>query len=166
MVRRLFSLVALALTGCVGGFPAPKAAAGPVFDPIAFFAGPSDGLGRLKILLRGQTIFHVASLGRVAPDGSLLLDQRIERAGHPAQQRQWRIRRDGAGYAATLSSAEGPVTAAVEGNLLRLDFREKGLSVHQDIALAPDGRSARNRMTFSKLGLRVGAAEERIVKRD
>ncbi len=165
--RALAVASAFALAACVRGFPAPQPRSQPLFDPIAFFAGRSAGEGRLKVVLRAPARFHVDGSGRIEGDGSLVLDQRIAREGHRPQRRQWRIRRAAAGgYAATLSSADGPVALAVSGNLLRLDFREDGLRVRQDVMLAPDGRSALNHLTWSKLGLRVAAAEERIVKRD
>jgi hypothetical protein len=164
-VRPLFLLLALA--ACVPAPPPMRRAPQPVFDPIAFFAGETRGEGRLSTILRAASRFTVHGRGRIAPDGSLVLDQTIVRAGRPAQQRSWRIRRTApGGYAASLSSAEGPVAVAVDGNILRLDFREDGLAVHQAIALAPDGRTARNRMSLSKLGLRVAAVEERIARID
>ena len=153
------------LAGCVGGFTPPRPSETPVFDPIAFFAGDTQGHARLKVALRAPRAVSVRSRGRVEPDGSLVLDQTIEREGHPAQTRRWRMRRTSPDcYVASLSSAEGPVNVAVFGNLLRLDFREKGLAVHQDILLASDSRSAVNHMTLSKFGFTVATLDERIEK--
>ena len=164
-MRPLPLLLALALTACISGFPPARPAPRPVFDPIAFFAGETRGEGRLSIVFRSASRFTVHGSGRIAPDGSLILDQRIDRPGRPPQRRQWRIARIGPElYAASLSSADGPVSAAVDGNLLRLDFREKGLAVHQEIVLDADGRSARNRMTLSKLGIPIAAVEETILR--
>ena len=164
-MRPLPLLLALALTACVPGFPPARPAPRPVFDPIAFFSGQTRGEGRLSIVFRSPSRFAVDGSGRIAPDGSVILDQRIHRLGRTPQRRQWRIARIGPGrYAASLSSADGPVSAAVDGNLLRLDFREKGLAVHQEIVLDADGRSARNRMTLSKLGIPIAAVEETILR--
>jgi hypothetical protein len=137
----------------------------PVFDPIAFFTGPSEGRGRVKILMRAPTSLAVHGSGRLMPDGSLVLDQRIERPGHAEKRRRWHISRLAPGdYRATLSSASGPVTVEVDGNLMRLDFREDKVGVHQDIILADDGRSALNHMRLTRFGLRVATIEERITR--
>ena len=37
--------------------------------------------------------------------------------------------------------------------------------MHQEISLEADGRSARNRMTLSKLGIPVAAVEEKILRK-
>jgi hypothetical protein len=166
-MRLLPLLACFALAGCIGGYPAPRPAAAPVFDPIAFFTGRTEGRGSVRILFRARSALAVHGVGRVERDGSLVLDQRIARSGRAAERRQWRIRRTGPGrYAATLSSADGPVAVSVEGNLMRLDFRQKGVAIHQDVLLAPDGRSAANHMVMTKLGLRVAAIEEHISRLD
>jgi hypothetical protein len=153
----------LLLSACAGESPQPIAS--PAFDPIAFFTGRTQGHGRLKILFRAAQSLEVRSIGRLSQDGTLILDQRILREGHRPERRQWRIRRNApATYVATLSSAEGPVAVSVQGNRLRLDFPMDGASAHQDIFLSPDGRSALNHMTLSKLGIPVAKVEERIEK--
>jgi hypothetical protein len=162
---RLPLLAVFALGACVSGSAVPKAASTPIFDPIAFFSGGTEGNGRLKVLFRAPSEFRVHGRGRIEADGSLVLEQKIERPGHADKQRRWRIaRRPEGGYTAVLTSAEGPVAASVEGNLLRLDFREDNLRVHQDILLAPDGRSAINHMSLKRFGLRVATIEERITR--
>lgn len=55
------------------------------------------------------------------------------------------------------------MTGVTRGNLLHLSFRMKGgLSVRQDLFVAQDGQTARNRMTVAKFGVTVAALDERI----
>lgn len=144
------------------------AAPAPVFDPLAFFAGASTGEGTLRIVLHRAQPFHVASHGQVLPDGTLVLDQRIQRAGAADETRQWHIHRAaGGGYAGTLSDAEGPVAGDIDGNCLHLRFAMPGgLDAEQWLYLAADGQSALNRMTVRKWGLTVAAVEETIRRGD
>ena len=104
--------------------------------------------------------------GRTLADGSLLLDQVVETEGEAPRTRSWRIHRVGAeGYAGTLSDATGPVRGETIGDRLRLSFRSKGgVAITQWLTLAPDGRSAQNRLTARKLGLPVARLDETIRK--
>lgn len=145
--------------------PLPRA---PRFDAIAFFSGVSQGDGRLKIVMKGTRPVRVRSTGRVANDGTLILDQRIVEGNKPPRDRQWRIRAVAPGrYAGTLTDAVGPMTGTASGDRLHLAFRMKGgLKVDQRLTLAGDRRSARNIMTVRKFGITVARLDETIRKRD
>ncbi|MBR0553072.1 DUF3833 family protein [Stakelama marina] len=160
-------LAPLLLAGCVGAPPIAQPAPQPRFDVFAFFAGPTLGTGRLKKILSGTESTLVHGTGRVEGD-TLVLDQTVEEGDKPAKHRQWRIRRTGPGrYSGTLTDASGPVTGEVEGNRLHLSFTMKGgLPTQQWLTLAPDGRSAHNIMTVTKLGLTVAVLDEDIRKTD
>lgn len=153
--------------GCVaGGSLHREARPAPVFDPAVFFTGRSEGHGRLSIMTRHTHQVVVQSNGRMAPDGTLVLDQAVSDDGKPAKMRQWRLRQDGPGrWQGTLSDAAGPVSGEVSGNRLHLAFPIKGgLHAQQWLYLQPDGRTVRNRMVVRKFGLPVASLTETIVK--
>ena len=159
-------LLILPLAACAPAIPA--AAPAPVFDPLTFFAGATEGTARLKIVMRAARAVRVEGRGRVEPDGTLILDQVVAQEGKPATRRQWRIRRTGPStYAGTLSDAVGPVAGAVTGNRLHLRFTMKGgLATDQWLTLGPDGRSAENLLTARKFGVTVARLDETIRKLD
>ncbi len=143
--------------------------AAPVFDPISFFAGRTEGRGVVKVALSPKRTLVVQGSGRTQPDGALILDQVVQREGKQPEQRQWRIKEVAAGrYAGTLTDARGPVTGVVNGNVLKLRYRLKngGLAAEQTLHLQPDGRTVLNRMEVSKLGITIAEVEETIRKLD
>lgn len=161
---RAAGLAVLLLAACV---PAPShqglAAPQPVFSAEQFFTGRTEGEAVLKVIFKAPHAVHVHGHGRVEPDGTLVLDQRIEEAGKAATNRQWRIRRSGPGrYTGTLTDA-GPVTGEVTGNLLHLAFRSNsGEQFEQWLYLQPGGQVALNRMAVRKWGIGVAALTETI----
>ena len=54
-------------------------AAAPDFDAIRFFTGCTHGEGQLKIVLHARERVDVRGVGRIEPDGSLVLDQSVVR---------------------------------------------------------------------------------------
>lgn len=144
------------------------AADAPRFVPEKFFIGRTAGEGTLRVLLGPARALHVRSRGRVMRDGTLVLTQRIEQEGEVPSTRVWRLRKIAAGkYAGTLSDAEGPVSAEVTGNVLRVRYTMKGrlgLAIRQSLELEPDGRTIRNRLVASKFGLPVARVRETIRK--
>lgn len=136
----------------------------PIFDPVAFFAGATEGNGRLKIMTkRGQPVV-VTGRGMVTAEGGIVLDQDVRRGSAPPSHRTWHLHRAGAGrYAGTLSDATGPVTGEVTGNLLHLAFPMKGgLRAQQWLYLQSGGQVARNRMVVTKFGVPVARLDETI----
>lgn len=146
----------------------PIDASAPAFDMSEFFAGRLQGEGRLRMMMGGSRDVRVSSVGRRAPDGSLVLAQEIAEQGKPARSRSWQLREVAPGrYAGTLSDADGPVAGAVKGNRLHLSFRMRGgMNVDQWLTLAPDKRSARNVLRVRKFGVTVAALDETIRKLD
>ena len=141
-------------------------ASDPTFDPLTFFAGRTEGRGRLKVDLRPARAVVVHGRGRVERDGTLVLDQTVVEGTTPAIERRWTFRAAGLGrYAGTLSDAAGPVAGDVAGSRLHLHFRmHGGIIADQRIDLAADGASAHNRMTFRKLGVVVARLDEVITR--
>ena len=138
------------------------------FDALRFFTGATEGRGRLKIALRRARAVSVHGNGRLAPDGAVVLDQRVEQAGQAPTRRRWRIREDRPGhYTGTLTDATGPVIGEARGDRLHLYYRAKhGVRIDQWLTLSPDGRSARNHLAARKLGVVVARLDETIRKTD
>ncbi len=123
----------------------------------------------VKPLVGSRQSIIVQGTGRVEQDGTVVLDQTVQREGKAPVRRQWRIRDVGEGrYTGTLTDAIGPVTGSARGNRLELRYRlkEGGLDAKQVLHLQPDGRTVLNWMKLSKLGLQVATVEETIRKLD
>ena len=161
---------ALSLAAALLAFP--LAAVAPVqapaargFDPVAFFTGRTSGHGFLKKAFSARQATRVVGTGRVE-GGALLLDQTVAIAGEKTRERHWRLRQLAPGrWSGTISDARGPVVASAAGAVLTIRYTsDQGMGVAQTVTLAPDGRSARNRMKIRKLGLTVATIDETIVR--
>lgn len=140
-----------------------------MFVPEQFFLGRTEGVGTLKLMMSKPETVRVRSHGYVEKDGTLVLDQIVERPSEEPERREWRFRKLGPGrYAGTLSVAKGPVTVALSGNRLHLKYRLKkgNVGVEQWVYLQPGGRSAVNRMTLHRMGMKVGTLDDTIRKMD
>ncbi len=153
-------LLAVLLPATAVAAPPPA----PTFDPLVFFAGRTEGQGRLKVALSPHKAVTVHGRGRVERDGSLTLDQTVTEGDKPPTERRWTFTALGNGrYAGTLTDAVGPVAGDVTGNRLHLHFHMKGgIVADQRIDLAPGGQSAHNRMSFRKFGIVVARLDETI----
>jgi len=139
------------------------------FAPEQFFVGRIEGQGVVHVLLSGRRAVRDRSRGHIDRGGALVIDQIVEEEGKPARRRVWRLVRSGADrFTGTISDARGPVTGRVLGNVLHLSYRsvEGGVWVEQWITLLPGGRTARNRMAFSRFGLAVATLESTIRRVD
>lgn len=173
-VRRLTDLwhrtvlaTSLALGACVpSGHLAREQAAAPAFDPVAFFAGRTEGNGSLKIVTRRRQPVRVEGHGVVDAGGGIVLDQTVRQGNDAATHRRWRLRQVAAGrYAGTLTDAVGPVSGEVLDNRLHLAFTMKGgLHAQQWLYLQPGGQVAHNRMIVSKFGVPVASLDETIAR--
>jgi hypothetical protein len=144
-------------------------AAPPPTAPEHFFVGRTEGAGTVRMVLSGSHQVRDRSRGRIDAGGALLLEQVVEEEGKPARRRSWRLARAGGNrISGSISDARGPVTGEVKGNVIHLKYRvvEGGASVEQWITLHPNGRTAANRMTFRKLGLKVATLESTIRRVD
>jgi len=131
-----------------------------------FFVGATEGSGTVKIVLKGRHAIRDRSRGRMDAQGALLLDQVVEEQGKPPRRRHWRLVRAGGNrVTGTISDVRGQVAGEIEGNSVHLRYRMKeGPSVEQWITIQPGGRSATNRMTFHRFGMKVATAETVIRK--
>ena len=164
-MRTFLPLACLALLPAIAhAAPLPPPLPAPVFDPLVFFAGRTEGRGSLKIMAAAGQPVTVHGRGRLAGDGTLRLDQTVIEGDKAPTDRRWTFTAAGPGhYTGTLTDAAGPVAGDVTGNRLHLHFRmHGGIVADQNIDLAPDGQSAHNRMTFRKLGVVVARLDETI----
>ncbi len=165
--RRYGPILLLALGGCVpSGHLAERYAPAPIFDPIAFFMGSTEGRGSLKVVTRHRKSVLVEGHGVSDGAGGIILQQDVRQGADPTTHRTWHLRRTAANvYAGTLSDATGPVRGEVTGNRLYLSFRMKGgLRAQQWLYLQPGGQVSLNRMIVTKLGLPVAALDETITR--
>ncbi|MDB5697880.1 MAG: hypothetical protein JWN69_684 [Alphaproteobacteria bacterium] len=133
-----------------------------------FFIGTTEGSGNVHVIVSGRHAMRDRSHGRLDAAGALLLDQVVEEEGKPARRRAWRlVRTDGNRVTGTISDARGAVAGELAANSLHLRYRMNGgPSVEQWITLQPGGRTAKNRMTFRRFGLKVATVESEIRKVD
>ncbi|MFC7538041.1 DUF3833 family protein [Sphingomonas sp. GCM10030256] len=157
-------LLALTLASCASvRLPADE---GATLDPVAFFTGPSRGIGELKVVMASPVTITVRSVGRRDGAGGLILDQAIREGDKPERTRRWIMRPAGPGrYSGTLTEATGPVSISIQGPRAFIAYAMKdGLAVRQQLALQKDGRTLLNHMTISKYGVRVARLRETIRK--
>ncbi|WP_167737373.1 DUF3833 family protein [Sphingomonas parva] len=133
-----------------------------------FFTGTTEGAGTVDVIASRPHAMRDRARGRIDAEGALVLDQIVEEAGKPVRRRAWRLLRSGGNrITGTISDVNGPVSGEIAGDTLHLRYRMKeGPSVEQWITLDPGGRSARNRMTFRRFGLKVATVQSTIRKLD
>ena len=133
-----------------------------------FFLGPTRGVGTLVTRGSAETnIVRVESTGRVEPDGTFRLDQTIYRERTAPARRTWRMRPvSGTAYTASLTDAEGPVTATLDGNTLRIHYKMNrwGTRMHQTLTLLPGGTQVQNEAKVTWMGLPIAYLSERITR--
>lgn len=153
----LIAPVALMASASLSNAAAPE----QLDEPLRFFEGPTEMVSTVKVIMKKPYRSRTVGEGDILPDGSLKLVQQVHDEGKPSKQRQWKIRRVGAGrFAGTMSEAVGPVRVQEIGGKYRFRFRMKGnLSVEQWISPLPGGDAARSKATVRKLGLRVATSE-------
>lgn len=157
--RALLPIAAVSLIGA-------SAPAAEPMKPMQFFEGRTEGSGIVRVFFKKSYRTRSVGNGRIHPDGSLLLVQRVEDDGQQPHQRNWKVRQVGPRrYAGTMSEAVGPVAIDLIGSRYRFRFRMKGnLSVEQWLEPAPGGKSAGNSMTVRKFGVVVAHGEGTIRK--
>jgi hypothetical protein len=129
--------------------------------PERFFVGRTESRGTVSIALSGRHAIRDRSTGRIERGNTLVIDQQFEEEGKPARNRTWRLTRTADNrITGTISDARGPVTGDVTGNVIHLRYQSgEGPGVEQWITLDPNGRLARNRMVFRRLGITLATVE-------
>lgn len=147
---------------------APCPAAAAKTDPMQFFEGRTESIGTVRLVMKKPFQSKAIGEGEIKPDGSLVLVQRVYDQGEQPRVRRWHMRRVGEGrYSGTMSEAKGPVTVEEIDGKYRFRFRMDGsVSVEQWLIPAPDGQSARSKITIRKYGIHVGSSNAVIHKLD
>lgn len=131
-----------------------------------FFIGTTEGLGTVDTIVSGRHTVRNRSEGRRDASGALLLDQVIEEQGKPARRSNWRLVHVGGNrITGTTNDVRGAVTGEFTETSLHLRYHmNNGTSVKQWITLGSDGRTARNRMTYHRFGIKVATVVTEIRK--
>jgi hypothetical protein len=161
MNRALFALAAPILFAL-----AAPAAAEQQVDPLRFFAGQTETEGMVKIMFNKPFRSRSFGQGRIEPDGSLTLVQRVEDEGKPVRERRWRVRDAGRGHwTGAMSEAVGPVAIDQVGDRYRFRFKMKGnVAVEQWLAPLSGGKMARTITKARKFGMTVMTSEGTVRK--
>lgn len=130
-------------------------------DPLAFFEGRTESISIVKVMMHKPYRTRAMGVGHIRSDGTLDLVQRLEREGEETRTRRWLIKEVGKGrYAGTMSEATGPVNIDEVDGRYRFRFKMKGnLSVEQWLTPHADWRSADNKLTVKKFGIKVGSSD-------
>jgi hypothetical protein len=160
--RRMRTLVLAAATVTL----AAPAAASPASSasPMAFFEGRTVSEGTTKVIMKKPFKVRSQGVGRIEPDGTLLLVQQVNDGTEATKERRWRIRQVAPGrFSGTMSEAVGPVSVEKVGQRFRFSFRMKGgLAVEQWLTPLADGMTAKSSLTVKKLGIAVATGEAMI----
>ena len=155
--------LALALAACAEtDLPAGTAR----LDPIAFFAGTSQGTGTLDPIVGKTSSVSVDSRGSRTDANGLRLIQRISEGTKPPRIRTWVMQPAGPGrFTGSLTDAKGPVDISIAGPRATIDYvTPSGMKIRQQLALQPDGRTILNRLEAFKYGIRLATLHETIRK--
>lgn len=129
--------------------------------PERFFVGHTQSRGTVSIALSGRHAVSDRSVGRIERGTTLVIEQQFTEEGKPTRNRTWRLTRSPDNrITGSISDARGPVTGDVSGNVIHLRYQSaEGPGVEQWITLDPNGRLARNRMVFRRLGITLATVE-------
>jgi hypothetical protein len=130
-------------------------------DPLRFFQGRTETVGTVKVMFHKPFRTHSLGAGRIEPDGSLTLVQRVEDEGKAPHDRRWRVRQTGPDrFTATMSDAVGPVTIDKVGDRYRFRFTLKGnLSAEQMLTPLPGGKAALSNIKVKRMGFTVATTD-------
>lgn len=153
----LAALIAAAVPGSASG----ASGAARIADPLSFFAGETESVSMVKVMMKRPIKSRSIGRGKLMPDHSLDLLQHVEEEGKPPHDRRWRIRQIGPGrFTGTMSEAIGPVTIDEMPKGYRFRFKLDGnLSVEQWLTPINGGTAARNTITVRKFGFPVAKSE-------
>jgi len=148
--------------------PANSGAAAGIADPLRFFEGRTETISTVKVFTKKPFRSRSTGRGKLLPDRSLDLIQRVEDEGQPPRERRWKIRQLGPGrFAGTMSEAVGPVTIDETPKGYRFRFKLKDhMSVEQLLTPIGSGNAARTVTTVRKFGLKVARSEGTVRKLD
>lgn len=173
---RMVGLVAcLWLGGCAAAMkPAAFTDAGPVFDPMLFWAGHAVSWGVVENRSGAPTEMVCTESHGTLQGGVLAMHQTLRESDGTTTTRDWRLWRVGPGrYAATANDMIGAAEGQAGGPALHWDWvwatapgnPLKNVTMHQWMYLLDDG-SMMNRTVITKLGVTVAQVTEHFTKKD
>ena len=138
----------------------PASADAGIRQPLRFFEGRTEMVSTVKVIMKKPYRSRTLGDGRILDDGSLTLLQHVYDEGQPPKQQKWTVHQVGPGrYSGTMTEAVGPVAVDEVNGRYRFKFKIKGnLAVEQWLTPAPDGNSARSKLTVRKFGMKVASA--------
>lgn len=158
------ALVAPALIAAAASSAAPAASL-PQVDPLRFFEGRTETQGLIKVVFQKPYRGRSVGLGRIEPDGSLTLVQKVLDEGKPPHERRWSVRQVGPGkFTGTMSDATGPVTIQQVGERYRFRFTMDKMGVDEWLTPMADGKSAKINIQVRRFGIVVATTEGTIRK--
>lgn len=166
--KSLLAAIMSLLSACTGMSVQHFDGATPVFDPIAYFDGPTRSWGVIQARDgTPQSRFRADLSGHRVGD-TLVLTQDFTFDDGRRQQRVWHLRRvDAHRFDATASDVIGVAAGYAYGNAFRWDYtlqltsnRLSRVQMHHWMYLAADGTTLLNQVTIGKFGVRVGGATE------
>ena len=144
---------------------ASSAASLPQLDPLRFFEGRTETEGLIKVVFQKPYRGRSIGQGKIEPDGSLTLVQRVLDEGKPPHERRWSVRQTGPGrYTGTMSDATGPVKIEKVGARYRFRFTMQKMAVDEWLTPMADGKSAKINTQVRRFGLIVATTEGTIRK--
>jgi hypothetical protein len=164
----LFALSLLLLAGCAGGLkPESFAGAGPRFDPLQFFDGPSRSWGVIESRSgTPKSRFETEMMGRREGE-DLMITQDFTFEDGRRQQRVWRVKRvDDHHYDATANDVVGVSHGLAYGNTFRWEYTVASRNPLTQLRyklwmyLQADGETLINRVEVTKLGVILAQTTE------
>ena len=162
----MFRLAIAAPLLTIAATPLASASTQAQVDPLRFFEGRTETQGTVKVMFHKPYRTRSVGSGRIEPDGTLTLVQRVEDEGKPPHERRWRVQRTGPDqFRAFMTEAVGPVMIDKVGDAYRFRFKLKGnLNAEQMLTPLPGGRSARNSVKVKRMGITVATTDGTIRK--
>ncbi|SMC26153.1 Protein of unknown function [Andreprevotia lacus DSM 23236] len=152
------------LLGCAGPDVQHYRNEQPVFDPVRYFSGKTEGWGMFQ-KRSGEVVkrFHVQIAGR-SEQGRLILDEHFVYSDGSTQQRVWTLSRQPDGsWRGTAGDVVGEAVGQLAGNALhwrytlRLPVDDNVYDVQMDDWMyLQDDTTLINRTSMSKLGFELG----------
>ena len=128
--------------------------------PLQFFAGQTEMVSTVKVVMKKPYRSRTLGNGRILGDGSLALAQQVFDEGKAGHVRRWKIRQVAPRrFAGIMTEAVGPVVVDEIDGRYRFKFKMKGgLAIEQWVTPLPGGNSARSSMIARRLGMKVASS--------
>jgi|SRR3954447_13768397 hypothetical protein len=152
----------------IAGLSACAATAPTDVTDLRFFVGSTETVSVTKVIMQKPFVTRSVGEGKINPDGSLELVQRVKEQNRKEFDRRWQIHEVGKGrFVGTMSEAEGPVSIERIANRYRFRFVIRGnLSVEEWLTPQRDMTTAHIQLTIRKYGVAVAHGDGWIRRTD